>query len=653
MILEVDLSKGKLTDVPLNMEFARKFIGGMGFSSKILYDNVGLDVDPFSADNLLIIAPGSLCGTSALCSSRTEITTKSPLTGTIGTGNFGGDWGPTLRRVGYDVIVFRNNSAEPKYLYIEENGAELRSAEYLWGKDAWETTDILKEELGRDTKVLAIGQAGENMVRFACPIAEYDHAPGRSTTGGVMGAKKLKAIAVRGGKRIDVARPSELQALTKEGFERVKSFPGFEERKKYGCLFYLRLYAELGKLPGKNYQTPILPNFLETRTYEVMVDNDNLKVGEPFGPNCPMGCDLVFEAKTGKYAPFRIGGVAATVKAAIEFGGRAALEDIQAVYKCKELCHRYGMDFITPLPVACELYERGIITKEDTDGVDLSWGNEEGFMEMLRKIAYRDGFGDVLAEGSKIAAEKIGKGAERYVMHIKGLEAIGSDARFQSLPKTLGTLTNPRGGDDLKSTHNIPDDFVAQFKIGDHQFWYLTEEFMFKYLDMFEDVKNKIYGTPPRLDNVDLEGKAMLTKWYGDLYGAFNALGVCMFPVTCFGSVGPTFLADMYSACTGWDVTALELMETGERIYHVLQAYGAREGFTRKDERLPARFYEPVTAGPLKGTKLSEEKINKLLDHYYRSRGWDEKSGLPTSEKLIQLGLSDIADELTRLGKLK
>lgn len=653
-ILDVNLSADKLRDVRLDEKITKEFIGGLGFCMKILYDNVGIDVDPLSENNLLIIAPGALTGTIAPCSSRVEISAKSPLTNALGTGNFGGRWGVALKHAGYDAIIIRNRADQPKYLSIQNDNVELRSAEHLWGKDTFETTDLLKSKLGRDTRIMAIGQAGENLVRFACPIVEYFHAAGGSHTGAVMGSKKLKAIAVRGTTKIAVANAKRFHDLSKEINRRIMSFPGFDVRRKHGALILLRGGGEAGTLAVKNYQESVLPGFLDSMTYEVA--RDHLITGKPFCPNCSVGCTRIAEITTGKYAGTKI--ASADYPAAIgTFGTQPAITDLSAVWKSKELAHRYGMDIYTPIPFAMELYQRGIITKKDTE-LDISWGNADAFMEMMRKIAYRDGFGDILAEGIARAAKKIGKGAEKYALVVRRSRFAGPEPRSGTYGEgniihTLGVMTCPRGGDDLKTTHDTPEKFINPVKFGGKEIRYLTEEYVLANLDMFEEVKDAIYGWPRNIKPRSSEGKTTLTKWYGDLFSALNALGICMFPATCFCAIGPTMISKLYSAGIGWDVTPQELMKAGEKIFNLMKCYAVRAGLTRDDDHLPPRFYEePLAAGKYKGSKLSKEKMDRLIDEYNVLRGWDEKSGYPTREKLTELGLDYIADELEKLGKL-
>ena len=357
---------------------------------------------------------------------------------------------------------------------------------------------------------------------------------------------------------------------------------------------------------------------------------------------CPRSCFQEVEVNEGKYAGLKISrGTAPGV--AFEWGAKLAIDNLPAIWKCKELCQQFGMDYASAdgsIAFAMELFQRGIITAKDTDGLELRWGNEDATIAMLHKIAFRDGFGDVLAEGSTKAAKMIGKGSERYVMVTKGMEMMSDrDPRFGSRGWVFGELTNPRGGDNVKGTHFRADRYVPT--------WW-TDQF-----DMFEDVKKRIYAMPPEEVSSTWEGKALMCKWFEDLTSVCNGLGLCFFPVSFNLAWGPTHLARLLSACTGWDTTPQDIMKTGEKLFTVLKAYTVRQGLTKQDDIWPDRFFEePLTDGNAKGAVLSREMIGILLDEYYGLRGWDVGTGLPTKERLIELGLDDIAEDLSMLGKL-
>ncbi|MFQ5827142.1 MAG: aldehyde ferredoxin oxidoreductase family protein, partial [Dehalococcoidia bacterium] len=438
-VLHVDLATREVRQESLDPEIASKFIGGMGLSTKILYDEVGPEVDPLGPDNVIIFATGPLTGTNAPASGRVEVTAKSPQNGALATGNTGGTWGVELKRAGYDALIVRKSSPEPVYLWIDDGKVEVRRADHLWGRDAWETTDRLGEELGgrreNEIKVVAIGPAGENLVRFASLINEYYHSQARGGIGAVMGSKKLKAIAIRGSGRVTVAQPEAFRSARQEAIDRIVNswHPTMKDSyKDFGDVGPLRLAKGSylgGSLPFNNFQTAILPQWLETNTLEMARPYIKGKKGVCFA--CPLACFNLAEVDEGKYAGLKISN-ATFVGPVFEFGGKCSIMSLPAIWKCKEVCHKLGMDIFSAGPIiafAMELYQRGIIGREDTGGLALEWGDDDSALRLLEDIAHRKGLGDILAEGSLGAAERIGKDARKYAYTIKGLEMFGTDPR--------------------------------------------------------------------------------------------------------------------------------------------------------------------------------------------------------------------------------
>jgi aldehyde:ferredoxin oxidoreductase len=634
-ILDIDLSTARVTQRAIEPQFARQFIGGMGFSCKLLYEEVGKDVDPFSPDNMVILAAGPLTGTLAPCSGRMEITTKSPLTGHIGSGNTGGLWGARLKYAGYDMVLIKGQAEKPVYVWIDDDKVEIKEADHLWGKDTKLTSDILIEELDRSNtpkiSVLTIGPAGENLVRYAHVLNDYYHSASRCGAGAIMGTKKLKAIAVRGTGSVKIAEPEEFRAAVTEAREliianaKAQSMPGAPEDPR-------KLFLERGSLPGKNFQTGVVPRWLETRSIDVAQKYFTKAEGTCHA--CPVTCFNMVGVKEGKYAGVQVNrGLHPGL--VFDWGAKCALDTMPAIWKCKELCEQFGLDYASTagcISFAMELFQRGLIDKKDTDGLELSWGNDDAVVEMVHKIAFRKGFGDILAEGSVRAARIIGKGAEHYVMATKGMEMMSHDPRTGYRGWVFGDLTNPRGGDNVKDTHFMAEDYNPN--------WWIDK------IDMFEDVKQKIYGKSPREVPDTWEGKPVMCKWFEDLFSILNALGLCFF-VSGKPALGPTHLSRLFSACTGWDTTPADIMKLGEKVFTLLKAYNARQGLTRKDDIWPDRFFtEPLPEGTAKGSVLSRDTIGLLLDEYYELRGWSITTGLPTKEKLIELGLGDMTTGL-------
>lgn len=650
-ILNIDLSRQQVSTQELDMALAQEFIGGMGLASKVLFDEVGPSVDPLGPDNILVFSTGPLTGTTAPCAGRAEVTAKSPLTGIIGSGNTGGVWGVELKRAGYDAIIVRGASPHPVYIWINGNQVEIRRADSLWGKDTFETSDMLRqalgEQAGHEIRVMAIGPAGENLVRFACLINEYYHAQGRCGLGAVMGSKKLKAIAVRGYEQIPVAHPKEFQQAVKETIEAITQpwHPALKgAHKRFGRIGALPLAKgtfRQGSLPGKNFQTQVLEGWLEN----MALDTSQRYLAGPIGNcyRCPLSCFNLFEVKEGKYSGLRI--ASATFVAPIfEFGAKCGIVSLPAVYKAKEICHRLGMDLVSAgsaVAFAMELYQRELLSKSEA-GMELNWGDDSALLQMLHDMAYRKGLGNVLAEGVREAAQRIGRGAEKYAYTVKGMEIFSPDPRATGKVWGLGYLDNPRGGDNIKTTHTHIGQMPHESVIKD-RFGMTIPEYCQGYvnsLDIFPEEKKRIFGDPPRLDDSTYQGKAALNRWLSDLCAAMNSLMVCIFPTTFLGAVGPTHYAHLLSACVGEDITPQELMKRGERIFNLQRLYNVRCGISRKDDHWPDRFYdEALSTGPAKGKKLSREEIDGVLTEYYRLRGWDE-NGLPTKEKLRELGLA-------------
>jgi aldehyde:ferredoxin oxidoreductase len=401
-----------------------------------------------------------------------------------------------------------------------------------------------------------------------------------------------------------------------------------------------KVILDQGCLPGKNFQIGVLPQWMETRGASVAGKFVTKDEGTCY--SCPISCFKLVEGKEGKYVGVKVSrGPAPGI--VFEWGAKLAIGNLPAIWKCKEMCQDLGMDYGSAagtVAFAMELYQRGIISSSETDGMELEWGNEDATISLLHKIAFRQGLGDVLAEGSAKAAAKIGKGAEHYVMTTKGMEMMSDrDPRFGSRGWVFGELTNPRGGDNVKGTHFRADRYNPN--------WWIDQ------FDMFEGVKKRIYDMPPEEISSSWRGKALMCRWFEDVTSLCNGLGLCFFPSSFNLALGPTHFADMLSACTGWDISPHDIMKIGDRIFTVLKAYGMRQGLTRHDDTWPPRFFnEPLTDGNAKGAVLSKDAISALLDEYYGLRGWDVRRGLPGREKLLALGLEDIAENLSMLGEL-
>jgi aldehyde:ferredoxin oxidoreductase len=617
-LLVVDLSIREAYIEPIEPKILHMFYGGLGLNTWLLYTHTGPETDPLGPDNIVLISPGLLTGSSAPASPRVEVTTKSPLTGLIGTGNAGGHWGPSLRRAGIGSIMVKGASSNPVTLVIEEGEASFKPAETLWGLDTYAATDKLVEELGLEYRVMVIGPAGENLVRFAAPVFDKQHMPGRGHAGAVLGSKKLKAIVVKGSTALKLHDPEAFKDAVIHCESRIRSFPGWKSRMKAGSMGAIGVTSE-----GEDYEK---------------IAARYLKRGEP-GVYCPCimesfyGCSLQTDIREGPYV-----GTDVTCAGLSLYSGTASRYNISlpAAYHVNELCQRYGMDMFGPFSYAISLYEKGVITMKET-GLELALGNEEALMRLIEMVAGREGFGDLLAGGSVATAEALKGEADKYLQTIKGLELMNRDPQKslkENVFTSLSILTNPRGGDDLKGTHavsNYPGLASWARKQGvtleEHSRWLLG------WLDMPQEFKKQVFGDPPNVSEPD---QVLMTIWYNNLTSAYNSLGLCMFASTGVEALGPTSMALLYSAATGIKTAPKDIMETGERVFNLMRLYIIREGVSKEDDMWPGSFYE-ITSG--KGSTFSVAETESILNRYYMLRGWDPETGRPLPETLRRLCL--------------
>ncbi len=654
-LVDVDLSTGVVLVLDIPSELIRDYVGGLGLAVKYVCDAVSPGIDPLSPENIVTIATGPLSGTVAPTNGRTAVATISPLNGLLGIGNFGGWWGPRLHMAGFLAVRIMGMAATPVYLLIDDDRAELRDASHLWGRDAWETTDLLKREHGDDFSVLSIGQAGENRVKFACPVSDYSHSPSRSTAGGVLGAKRLKAIIVRGTKKVPVANPTAFRHIAKECAERIieRAAPPNGSKAPVGS-FYLMVQksVDCGLLQSKNYQTTGIPQDSDIlRTSEIV--QAYLTEGS-FGYHCLLekyfGCQVVAEVETGPYAGTKVGGYCYHPT----WGTACQIRSYPAMWKCQELCQRYGMDAPgIPIPFAMELYQRGLLTEEQCDGLDLTWGNEAATIDLIHKTAFREGFGDLMAEGGQHLAKVVGNGAEKYSMTTKGVELMAFEPRGGPLKSVLGLMINPRGGDDALTTRDVSLEMLCGWAKeagwSDEQ----CVEWLLDYLDMSDEAKRQIFGSPSeaaRLGEHNPEGKAAEAAWQSKVTPLFNSLGLCLYSANYYWALGPIRYAKLMTARSGEPVTADQLIAAGERTCNLMRVFLVRAGIRRADDDIPDRFYdEPVDGGLHDGATISRETMQHLLTEYYEHMGWDPATGIPTRAKLLELGLAAPADQLETL----
>ena len=640
-ILVVDLAKGEAAEKPTDEELAKAFLGGVGFTTKLLFDYVDPHVDPLSPENVLIFGVGALVGTCVPTAARTEATAKSPITGLFGTSNSGRHFGLMLKLSGYDALVIRGASEKPVYLKIDSGGVEIRDAEGIWGLNTWEAIDAIKREVG-GYEVACIGPAAENGVLYACiQNGKYD-AWGRTGLGAVMGSKKLKAVAVRGDGEIEVADPEKLLEASLEARERILSHPATRFLKTYGILFASDLFYQEGSLPIKNFQGVEI-NWEKCLRDEIL----KYKTGDLACTNCPIACAKWIKVEEGKFAGLST--KSGEITSVLEWGAKCGLADLLAVAKAADMCHKLGMDWCSSagaIAFAFELFQRGIISEEDTGGLKLEWGDEEAVYKMIEMIAYRKGLGNKLALGVKRAAEAIGKGSERYAMHIKGLEIGFRDPRGRWGVWCFGYLTNTRGGDSLRCRSPVelykiyapPEEFIKE-GCG-------VSQKVIDRLDMPDEFKQLAF-----LEGGQYVSIPHMAVWSENLIALLNAVGICIRPAP-LGVIGPKMVSKLYNAATGFNLSPQQMAEAGERIWNLQKVFNVLAGEKREDYRWPDRFYEePLPAGPKAGRVLMREGVEAALKLYFECRGWDPSTSVPTKQKLQQLGLGYAYEKLRVAGK--
>ncbi len=611
-ILRVDLSKSKVSEEGLKEDDCKMFLGGSGLATKYLFDEVPKGADPLGPDNALIFMTGPLTGTESPSAGRYCVVTKSPLTGFWAEANSGGNWGVYLKSSGFDGIIFKGISPNPVYLVIDDGKAELKDAKKLRGKGVSETTKLLQEELGEDFNVACIGIAGENLVRYANVINDVHRAAGRCGVGAVMGSKRLKAIAARGTKEIKAANKEVFSEISKRNYDLVNESMLKITLETYGTAMATDLINVRGGFPTRNWQTGVFPDIEKisgiTLAETLLTDRKHCFA-------CPISCGRVSVVKSGPYACKGEGPEYETIGA---IGGMCGIESLEAVTLAHNLCDDYGLDTVSAgsvIAFTIECYEKGILTKADTSGLELKFGDPDLVIQLIHKIAKREGIGDLLAEGTKRMAQKLGKGSERFAMHVKGLELPAYDPRAAKICG-LAFATANRGGDHITAYVEGPSFIDIPFLC-------------------VEDSKIE----DPLMEN---PAETKVVKDLEDANTVFDAMGTCKFMGMALATQD---WVDMIASCVGWKFDVDDYRKTGERIYNLARAFSVREGLTRADDTLPKRLLEePLPEGAAEGHRV--EKLDVMLDAYYEFRGWDKKTGKPTPEKLKELGLDYVIGKI-------
>jgi len=616
-ILRVNLSNKRISIEKPDDKFYRRYFGGTALIGYYLLKELKPGIDPLGPDNKLIFSAGVITGIPCAGCGRSGVGSKSPLTNGWGDSQGGGFWPAELKRAGWDAIIIEGKAANPVYLWINDDKVEIRDASHLWGKATLEVEKQIQDELGdKRVRVAQIGPAGEKLVRIAGIANDITHFYGRNGHGAVMGSKMLRAIAVRGHQALPLAHPEKVGEVAKWLRDNYKVLSAGMTAN--GTANGIPDLNRDGILPTRNFQEGQFEGFMDiagvTMTETILVGRDNCYA-------CPINCKR--EVKVGP--PYNVdpvyGGPEYETMAAL--GSFCGVNDLKAIAKGNQLCNAYGLDTIATgntIAFAMECFERGILSKEDTGGIELKFGNAEAMMTMVEIIAKRQGLGDILAEGVKRAAEKIGHGAAEYAMQIKGQELPMHEPRGK-VGLGIGYATSPTGADHV---HNI------------HDTMYATKGRSFEII--------KTLGIQEPLSSLDLSpAKVRMFQCVSNWVHFQNCAIMCIFP-----PFNHSHLVELVNGATGWNTSVFELMKVGERALALARVFNAREGYTARDDIIPERFYEAFNSGPLKDKKIGKQTMHQALQTYYRMAGWDPERAVPTAEKLQELDLGWVVEELDK-----
>ena len=612
----INLSTGKVVQKPIPKDIRTSYLGGRGINMYLLYNHLEPNTDALSPENVLMIGTGLLCGIPCLGSGRCDIAAKSPLTGAVGDSNIGGFFAPELRLAGFDHLVVSGKAQKPVYLWINDGEITVEDASHLWGQDTFETqTMIRKDKDDDDIKSIVIGVGGENLVRFANIRTGMKNSAGRTGMGAVMGSKNLKAVAVRGTTSIEYAHPDELLDYCKEMNDMIIGTRWAKAQSKWGTMIIYSNTNTTGLIRTKNFQ---LNRFEEGEDLEPE-NIDRYSFGTSGCYSCVVHCRHRYTVKDENGETIFAEGPEYTSLGA--FGTMVNCPKMETILKANHLVNKYGIDTLEVgglIAWAMELYEKGILTDEQTDGMKLEWGDENVVYELIRKISLREGFGNVLADGFKPAIAKIGKGSEYYAIQVKGMSNLHSDER-PTPSFALGIATSTRGADHLRSRPAI-------------DLYGLPEEML-----------KEVYGGPVSSDYTQYDGKPRMIWWQERLYAVTDAIGTCKFQTVFCAVHAPQWneYSKLVQLATGMELPKTKLMEIGERIYTLERLFNLREGFTRKDDAISERYFkEPTPIGfpNVKGRTIDRNRFEKMLDEYYALHNWDS-NGVPTKEALRHLGL--------------
>ena len=605
-ILRVNLSDNTISTEAIDELFCRKYLGGAGFVTYFLWKELRPRIDPLSPDNKLVFALGPLTGGPLPGGGRNCVGAKSPLTGGIAKSEVGGFWGAELKRAGFDAVIVEGKSPKPVYLWVHDGEATIRDARHLWGKSTKETETGIRAELEDDkVRVALIGPGGENLVKYACIMNGLYDAVGRGGLGAVMGSKNLKAIAVRGHRAPPISQSEPVKELRQWLLANMHLVKNFSE---FGTGAAMEGYEISGNLPVRNFRDGLFPG---VKNIDAPTIKNTIRIGMDACFGCPIRCKKVVQVEEPYAVDPAYGGPEYETLAAL--GSNCGIDNLKAIAKGNELCNAYSLDTISAgnvIAFAMECFEKGLLSRKDTNGIELRFGNDEVMPKLIELIAKREGIGNLLAEGVARMAQKIGRGTEEFAIQVKGLEAGMHEPRLKP-GLGLGFMVNPHGADHECNIHD------TLYVMG----------------QALEELKPLGILEPVPVDDIGPR-KVALFRLVQLVKIVFDSLVVCeFFPYS------PEQLADATKAVTGWNTGVMEQLRVAERTLTMARLFNIREGFSADDDKLPRRFFQPTTDGALADKSLDPAKMEKAKSYYYTLMGWDARTGIPTPEKLEELDL--------------
>ncbi len=614
-ILRVNLSERRIAVEQPSEAFYRRYLGGIGLVTHYLLKEMPAGADPLGPNNLFVFAAGPITGAPIGGSGRSGVGAKSPLAGALGTSEGGGFFGAELKRAGFDAIVVQGKADRPVYLWVHDGEAEIRDASHLWGLTTKEAQAQLRLDLGdRMVRTSLIGPAGENLVRFASVTNDLIASHGRTGMGAVLGSKNLKGVAVRGHTPVSLADPAKIQEMAKW---MAANKQAYASSSTYGTGAGMKGFNLIGNLPTRNFRHGDFP---EVDSISGETIKATISIGMEGCFACPIRCKKKVSVE-GKYqADPAYGGPEYETLAA--FGSNCGVDNLEAIAQAHSMCNGNSLDTISAgstIAFAMECYENGLISRQEADGLELTWGNADAMLALLDKIIRREGLGDLLAEGTRRAAQKIGRGAEIFAMEVKGVDLGMHEPRVKPALGVGFTVAN-HGAD-----HNL----------GIHDTFFEKEASL---------APHRAIGIYDVMEHYELSPRKMAAFGLGKIWRILNNhLVMCVFLPWSYQQT-----SDIVSACTGWNTTVFELMKTGERAINLGRVFDLREGLTVADDRLPDRFFSPPTAGQIAADNqaLDRDSFRRAQQSYYRLVGWDPETGVPTYDKLAELGVSWAADEI-------